>query len=728
MKTSILIALMLFPTIILFADENPNDYGFKNPDLKIEERVADLIGRLSLEEKISLLNYQSPAIERLGIPAYTWWSEALHGLAGRSATVFPQAIGMAATFDPDLVQRISTAISDEARAQFHAMNESTHTPIMSGLTFWSPNINLFRDPRWGRGQETWGEDPFLTGTMGAAFIKGLQGDHPKYLKAAACAKHFIVHSGPEKDRHHFNAVVSEKDFYETYAPAFKMAVDAGVEAVMCAYNRTNDEPCCGSNTLLKKVLRNQWGFKGHIVSDCWAIGDIDANHKVTASPEESAAIAIKNGVNVNCGDNYRLHLKNAVEAGLVTEAEVEEALRPLLRTRIRLGLFDPPGLNPYEKIPVDVIDCDAHRQLAREAAQKSVVLLKNNGVLPIGDQYQSFYVIGPTAASVLSMLGNYNGINPKIATIVEGIASKLKPGQLIEFKQGILLDRPNVNPIDWFSKNAKNADICLAVFGINNLLEGEEGESHASADKGDRSDIGLPPHQLEYLKKLRENNTKPLVVILTGGSPLAIPEVEEIADAVLFVWYPGEEGGNAVADILFGDAVPSGKLPLTFPKSTEQLPPYDDYSMTGRTYRYMQQEPLYPFGFGLSYTTFEYGDLKLSSQKVKKGNEIVAEVLVKNAGSVAGEEVVQLYLSHLNARNPVPLHSLKAFKRIHLEPGEATRVSFTITPEMMQLVNDDGKSVLVQGKIRVAIGGCSPGKRTEELLGAGPMNTVYELK
>ncbi|HEX7016940.1 MAG TPA: glycoside hydrolase family 3 N-terminal domain-containing protein, partial [Cyclobacteriaceae bacterium] len=525
---------------------------YLDPNQPLDTRVNDLISRLSLEEKVQQMMNATPAIPRLNIPAYDWWNESLHGVARSGvATVFPQAIGLGATFDEDLIFRISSAISDEARAMYNAAMEKDYHKRYGGLTFWTPNINIFRDPRWGRGQETYGEDPYLTSRLGAAFVKGLQGNDPVYLKAAACAKHYAVHSGPERLRHEFNAIASAKDLHETYLPAFKALVDAGVEAVMCAYNRTNDEPCCSSNTLLVDILRNQWGFKGHILSDCGAISDLYAGHKVVSNQAEAAALAVKAGVSLDCGTEYQ-SLIDAVKQGLITEEQIDKELAVLLRTRFRLGMFDPKGRNPYDRITSDVINSEEHRQLAREAALKSIVLLKNNGVLPLRNDLANYFITGPNAASVEALIGNYYGVNPEMVTILEGIAAALEPGSQLQYRHGILLDRPNANPIDWTTGNTKIADANFVVLGITGLLEGEEGAAIASPHFGDRLDYNLPQNQIDFLRKICTDNDRPVIAIITGGSPMNLAEVQELADAVLLVWYLGEEGGNAVADIIFG--------------------------------------------------------------------------------------------------------------------------------------------------------------------------------
>lgn len=705
-----------------------NPYQDKNQP--IEVRVKDLIGRLTLEEKIHQLNYKSPAVDRLNVPAYNWWNEALHGV-GRSgvATVFPQAVGLGATFDNELIHRVASAISDEARAMYNAAAQKEYYRQYGGLTFWTPNINIFRDPRWGRGQETYGEDPYLTTQLGVSFVKGLQGNDPNYLKTAACAKHFAVHSGPEKLRHEFNAVASPKDLWETYLPAFKALVDADVEAVMCAYNSTNGEPCCANNYLLTDVLRGAWKFKGHVVSDCWAVTDFHHNgHNIVKTQAEAAALALTSGVNLNCGNEYPA-LTDAVKQGLVSEKQIDDALAVLLRTRFKLGMFDPVDLNPYNKIGSDVINSEAHRQLAREAATKSIVMLKNNGVLPLRNDLAAYFMTGPNAANVEVLLGNYYGVNPQMVTVLEGIAGAIKPGSQLQYRQGILLDRDNANPQDWATGNAKTSDATFVVLGLSGLLEGEEGESIASPYFGDRLDYNLPQNQINYLRKLREGNDKPIIAIITGGSPMNLSEVHELADAVLLVWYPGEEGGNAVADVVFGRTSPSGRLPITFPKSLDQLPAYEDYSMKGRTYRYMEAEPMYPFGYGLSYVKFEYKDLKLSSPVTKKNQSVIAEVTLTNTGKVKAEEVVQLYITDIESKVvELPLFTLNGIKRVQLDAGESVKVKFEIKPEMLELVNAKGNRVLEAGRVTISVGGSLPGKRSETLGASKVQQVILTVK
>jgi beta-glucosidase len=717
--------LTLLPSAAVAARETTAPY--LDPAQPLEARVADLVGRLEVSEKIDLLSSSAPAVERLGIHAYDYWNESLHGVAraGR-ATVFPQAIGMGATFDPDLLGRVAAAISDEARAKHNASVAAGYRTRYRGLTFWTPNVNIFRDPRWGRGQETYGEDPFLTATMGTAYVRGLQGDHPRYLKAAACAKHYAVHSGPEGLRHSFDAVATPKDLNETYLPAFEALVDAGVEIVMCAYNRTNGEPCCASELLLDETLREDWGFDGHVVSDCGAVDDLHGGHGVTRDAAESAAATLKAGTDLACTSYAALH--DAFARGLVSEADIDRALTRVLRARFRLGFFDPEASVPWSDTPVSVISSPEHRLLAREAAVKSMVLLKNDGdLLPLRKDLRMIYVTGPLAADAQVMLGNYYGLNEDISTVLEGVTGKVSAATKVDFRQGALLDRDNVNPLDWFSGLAREADVTIAVMGLSNLLEGEEGASIASPDRGDRFRIELPANQVAFVEKMRESARR-LVVVLLGGSPMAVPEIHDMADAVLLAWYPGMEGGRAIADVLFGDAVPSGRLPVTFPRSTDQLPPYDDYSMAGRTYRYMTEEPLYPFGFGLSTTRFRYGPLELSDTAIDPGGTLTAKVVVTNEGERAGEEVVQLYVSALDASVEVPRASLKAFQRVSVSPGASETVTFVLGPEELAVVDEAGREVVEEGRYRLLVGGASPGSRSVTLGAPKPAEATLTVR
>jgi beta-glucosidase len=704
---------------------------FRDPSRSADERATDLLGKLTLDEKISQLVHDSPAIERLGIPAYNWWSECLHGVAraGR-ATVFPQAIGLGATFDEDLVKQVAAAIADEARAKHNAAIAASggNSPQYGGLTFWTPNINIYRDPRWGRGQETYGEDPFLTGTLGSAFVRGLQGDDPNHIKAAACAKHYAVHSGPEPLRHQFNAVVSPKDLRETYLPAFHRLVDAGVAGVMCAYNRTDGEPCCGNGTLLGDILRKEWGFTGYVVSDCGALTDIYQGHHTTKDAAESAALAVKTGVNVECGHVY-FELKKAVERGLVTEKEIDAALLPGLRVRMRLGLFDAPGGGRFDKIGMDVVDSTEHRALARRAAIESIVLLKNkDNVLPLKKTIKRLAVVGPNAASIQALLGNYNGLSSSMVTVVEGLTAGAPAGCSIEYTQGCLLNEKtggNGGAV-WMSQGA---DAVVAVMGLTSLLEGEEGDALANSTGGDRKDIGVPANQVEFLKELRRGVKIPIIVVLTGGGPIACPEIHGLADAVLMAWYPGEEGGAAVADVLFGNANPSGRLPVTVPKSLDQLPAFEDYAMSGgtsgksRTYRYMRDEPLYPFGFGLSYAKFEYQDLRKLLDPPGSGGMGTLEAFVHNAGTADGDDVIQFYITPPDGMPDAPIASLKAIRRIRVPAGQTELARFKITREMFEVVNEKGETVVLKGEYTVQIGGSAPGGRAGAL-GMAPMLSV----
>lgn len=696
----------------------------------LAERAKDLISRMTLDEKVGLMNHPAHGIPRLNIPAYNYWSEALHGVArsGR-ATVFPQAIGMAATWNKELIHKVASVISDEGRAKYHAaLKRNGYTAQYQGLTFWSPNVNIFRDPRWGRGQETWGEDPFLTGEMAAEFVKGLQGDDPKYLKAAACAKHYAVHSGPEKDRHTFNAIVTKRELYDTYLPAFKKLVtEAKVESVMGAYNRTLDEVCCASKLLLDDILRGEWDFQGHVVSDCMALSDFHLNHKVTKDAAESAALALQRGCDLGC-DHVFNEIPEAINRGLITEAEVDRALERTLGTRFKLGMFDPQEDVPFASISTDVVASKEHRDLAYQTATQSVVLLKNkDNILPIKPSTKKIYVTGPTAASIEVLLGNYYGFNEKMITLLEGLAGRVPEGMGMEYTAGANIKHPREIKHTWAPQMAQSADFAIVCAGLNSFLEGEEGESILSPSNGDRDNISLPQSQVDYIKELSIHGVK-IVLVLTGGSPIALGEVEDMVDAILFVWYPGMEGGKAVADVLFGDVSPSGKLPLTFPKSLDQLPAFDDYSMNGRTYRYMTQEPLYPFGFGLSYSNFEYSDLKLEKNKIALGDSLNLSLTLKNSGASDSAEVVQFYLSDVQASTIVPLHHLVGFERVTLKAGESLTVKFTLTPEMMSFINDDGKPTLEIGEFRLEIGGCSPGKRGQELGAPKPVNATFEIQ
>jgi beta-glucosidase len=651
-------------------------------------RAKALVDQMTLEEKASQLRYDAPAIPRLGIPAYNWWNEALHGVArAGTATVFPQAIGLAALFDEELMRKIADTIATEGRAKHNAEKAGGDRDIYKGLTFWSPNVNIFRDPRWGRGHETYGEDPYLTARMGVAFVKGLQGES-ETLKSAACAKHFAVHSGPEALRHSFDARVSEKDLRETYLPAFEALVkEARVEAVMGAYNRFNGEPCCGSKTLLADILRGEWGFAGHVVSDCWAIKDFHTHHMVTSTAPESAALALKNGCDVNCGVTY-LHLLEAHQEGLVTEEEIALAATRLMATRIRLGTLDGCA---YDEISPLENDTDAHAALALEAARKSMVLLKNDGLLPLDlSSRKTVAVIGPNANSIPALEGNYAGTSSRYVTFLEGIRAACEGKARVLYAPGSHLWRDKTEGL---SKNtddrlaeavsvAKLADVVILCVGLDASLEGEEGDAGNAYKSGDKENLELPPSQRRLIEAVVKTGAK-VVTVVASGSALRVEE----GNAVLEAWYPGQAGGAALADILFGKVSPSGKLPLTFYKSIDDLPPFEDYAMEGRTYRYFAGEPLYPFGHGLSYTTFRYEDAAR--------NGLTVSVTVENAGMYDADEVALVYVkcdSPCAPRNP----RLCGFARVPLKAGEKKRVEISLDPDSMRVVGADGRKIDVK--------------------------------
>lgn len=721
----------------------PQGAIYADPAQPVAARVADLILRMTLEEKISQMVHLSPAIERLGIPAYNWWNECLHGV-GRAgiATVFPQAIGMAATWDVDLLHRVAVAISDEVRAKHHAaLGEDGSSAQYYGLTFWTPNINIFRDPRWGRGQETYGEDPYLTSRMGVAFIKGLQGNDPKYLKLAATAKHYAVHSGPEHERHHFDARVDERDLRETYLPAFEACVrEAKVAAVMGAYNRTNGEPCCASPTLLQKILREEWGFggpdgvDGHVVSDCWAIHDIHAHHRVVKTAPEASALAVKNGCDLNCGYTYGA-LLIAEQQGLIDEAAIDAALTRLFTLRFKLGMFDPPEMVPYAQIPIEANDCEAHRALALQTARESIVLLKNDaGFLPLNKaSLKTIAVIGPNADDDLVLLGNYFGLPSRSVTPLQGIRDKVSAGVEVLYAPGCDIRGKDTSGFAEAIAAAQQADVVIAVVGLSQLVEGEEGQEEGvkgdQRSTGDRTDLDLPGVQEALLQAVTDVG-KPVVVVLLNGSAVALNWAEEHAAAIVELWYPGEEGGTALADVLFGDYNPAGRLPVTFYKSVDDLPPFHDYALGGRspaghTYRYFGGEVLYPFGYGLSYTTFAYSDLTLNADAIRPGESLTVSVKVQNTGVLAGDEVIQLYVRDVEASVPVPIRQLQGFTRVHLEPGAQQTVTFTLEPRQMSVIADDGQRVIEPGLFEVAVGGGQPGTAAPvvvsrfEVLGAG---------
>jgi len=875
-------ALFAVPLLSLAIGAHAADPLYKDLNRSFEERAADLVSRMTLEEKVAQLQNDAPAIPRLDVPAYEWWNEALHGVArAGAATVFPQAIGLAATFDVPLMTQIATAISDEGRAKHHEFAGRGLRKRYQGLTFWSPNINIFRDPRWGRGQETYGEDPFLTSRLGIAFVKALQGDDPKYRKVDATAKHYAVHSGPEHNRHVFDVHPSERDLWETYLPAFRALVqEGGVASVMGAYNRVNGESASGSHWLLTDILRKQWGFKGYVVSDCDSVDDIWKYHKIVATPEEAAALGVKSGDDVNCGRTYAA-LFNAVHKGLITEAEIDVSLRRAFLTRFQLGMFDPVEKVRWAQIPYSVNQSAAHDHLARKAAQESIVLLKNTGVLPLDrTKLKAIAVIGPTADEIMSLLGNYYGSPAAPVTILQGIREAVGPNTRVLHARGADLVEGRAEPraapliepaylrpeagsaqqglkgeyfrgkefggtavvtridprvafrwdrgaptdtmvaqgeltqatalgvddysIRWTGKllpptsgryelvvgandgfklyidgkvvtdgwepqqrvtsksafvdleggkaydlkleyfeadrdaevrlawrlpgskppfdeamdAARAAEVVIFVGGLTGDVEGEEMRvSYPGFAGGDRTDLLLPQSQQKLLDALQATG-KPVIMVLTAGSAIAVDREQAKLPAILMAWYPGQRGGNAVADVLFGATNPGGRLPVTFYKADEKLPDFEDYSMKNRTYRYFEGQPLYPFGHGLSYTKFAYTGLKLDRSSVASDGSVQATVTVKNVGKRAGDEVVQLYLKPLDPKRPRALQELRGVERVTLAAGEARQVSFTVKPDRDLAIYDDAKDAYAvdAGRFEVRIGASSADIRARSIM------------
>lgn len=831
------------------------NFEYLDSTLPIEQRVELLMSQMTLDEKISQVGHTSAAVERLNIPEYNWWNECLHGVARAGyATVFPQSITIAASFDKELVYQVGSVISDEARAKHHKFIKEGQRGIYQGLDFWSPNINIFRDPRWGRGHETYGEDPFLTGILGTAFIQGVQGEDQEKWKLVATAKHFAVHSGPEPLRHSFDVDVSDVDLYETYLPAFRMAVkDGNVHSIMGAYNRFRGASCSADQFLLEELLRDQWGFNGYVVSDCGAIDDIHSHHKITSTAAESAALGIKNGCDLNCGSIYTTHLEEAFEKDLLTEADLDIALARLLTARFRLGMFDAETDNPYASIPYSVVSSSQHISKAREAAQKSMVLLKNsNNTLPLDkSKIRKIAVVGPNADNFEALLGNYNGIPKDPVTPFQGITNMVSPKIEVNYalgselangiydlypipsvyletedgKQGVvgeyftnktfegeplftrvddkidvyyeqstpglemkddnysirwtgyivppvsgeyrigtwsmpkftlefegeeilsgnndhhafhadkgvtleagkkykfvyeyvnfsgdgdaklLWSVPQENKIAEAVKLANSSDVTIAVVGLSQRLEGEEMPIKIDGfDRGDRTAIDLPKAQMDLLNAL-EATGKPYVVVVMAGSALSINKIQADADAIIYAGYPGEQGGNAIADVLFGNYNPAGRLPVTYYKSVDQLPSFEDYSMKGRTYRYFSGEPLYPFGYGLSYTNFTYSDLEIPATVIA-GEEIIAKVKVTNSGKYDGDEVIQLYLTDLKGSTPRAIRDLKGVQRVHIKKGESKVVEFKLDPRKLSMINRKGERVIEPGMFDISIGGEQPG-------------------
>ena len=714
---------------------------FQDTSLPFEARAADLVGRLTLDEKVAQMQDRAPAIPRLGIPAYNWWNEALHGVARSGlATVFPQAIGLAATWNDSLMFQVATVISDEARAKHQEYVRQDSRARYQGLTFWSPNINIFRDPRWGRGQETYGEDPFLTGTLAVQFIRGMQGDDSTYLKTIATVKHFAVHSGPEPDRHIFNAVVSERDLHETYLRAFAMGIQDGPAwSIMCAYNRLYGKAACGSDLLLDDVLRGRWGFKGYVVSDCGAIDDIYERHRIVQTAAEAAALGVNSGTDLECGDTYA-SLVTAVQQGLITEARIDTAVTRLFLARMKLGMFDPPDMVRWAQIPFSVLDDSAHRALARQAARESIVLLRNrHHTLPLSKSLRTIAVIGPDADDPRMLLGNYHGEPADPVTPLRGIREAL-PGARVIYARGADLaegysglerapgsapaaaDSDSAASLDSAAvQAAEQADAVVLFLGLTANLEGEEMRLDVPGFKGgDRTTIDLPAPQKALLERIVKVG-KPTVLVLMSGSALAVTWAQRQVNAIVEAWYPGQAAGSAIADVLFGDYNPAGRLPVTFYRSTADLPPFDDYAMAGRTYRFFTGKPLYAFGYGLSYTKFKYSHLTTSAKTLAASDSLSVAVDVKNDGKVRGDEVVQLYVRHEGSRVPRPRLDLRGYRRITLDPGQSRRVSFTLSGASLAWWDSTAQRWTVeQDRVRLQVGGSSDADRAHTTISVTP--------
>lgn len=686
-------------------------------------RATELVEQMSVEELASQLRFDAEAIPRLDIPEYNWWNEGLHGVArAGSATVFPQAIGLGATFDEELLEQVGEAISVEARAKYNENEKHEDRDIYKGITLWSPNVNLFRDPRWGRGHETYGEDPVLIAKLGVSFIKGLQGEG-EYLRTAACAKHFAVHSGPEEKRHYFDAKASLKEMWETYLPQFEACVKEGhVEAVMGAYNRTNGEACCAHSYLMDEVLRGQWGFEGHYVSDCWAVRDFHEQHKVTSRPEESVKLALERGCDLNCGCTYQKIL-NAYQEGLITKELLQKSAIRLFTTRFLLGMFDE---TEFDSIPYEVVECKEHLQLSQKAAQESIVLLKNDGILPLKkDKLKTIGVIGPNANSRAALIGNYHGTASRYTTVLEGIQDYVGDDVRVLYSQGchLFLDQEEklAREDDRISEAmtvAEHSDLVILCLGLDESLEGEEGDTGNAYASGDKKDLMLPPSQQRLLEIIAGMDV-PFIVCVMAGSAMDLNLADAKAAAVLQVWYPGARGGKAVADILFGEVSPSGKLPITLYRNLQGMPDFEDYSMKNRTYRFVEKQPLYPFGYGLNYADTTVVSAKLDKDITyaqAKDTELSVVVEVANKGDVATQDVLQVYV-HVDDKNEVPNPKLAAFARVKLAAGEKKTVSVSIPNKAFSVVDEDGKSQFSGSKADIYVGFGQPDERTAQLTG-----------
>lgn len=695
-----------------------------------KKRAREIVKQMTVEEKVFQMLHSAPAIDRLNVKAYNWWNEGLHGVARAGiATMFPQAIGLAAAFDEEMMETVGDAVATEGRAKFNMQQEFGDTDIYKGLTFWAPNVNIFRDPRWGRGHETYGEDPYLTSRLGVRFVEGVQGHDENYMKAAACAKHFAVHSGPEDLRHSFNAEASVQDMYETYLPAFKALVqEAKVESVMGAYNRTNGEPCCGSKTLLKDILRDNWEFDGHVVSDCWAIKDFHEHHKVTDGPVDSVALAVQNGCDINCG-NIFIYLLEAVKQGKVTEEQLDTAVTRLFTTRIKLGLFDEPNKVPFNKIPYEVVDSKEMQELNLSVAKRCLVLLKNQDqLLPLDkSKLKTIGVIGPNANNRRALEGNYEGTASRYVTVLEGIQDYLGDDVRVLTSEGCHLHKNKVGGLGIENDRiaevkgvCKASDVVVAVMGLDSGLEGEEGDQGNEYASGDKPHLNLPGLQEEVLKTIYESG-KPVILVLLSGSALAINWADEHIPAIIQGWYPGAQGGRAIAEMIFGECIPEGKMPVTFYRSTEELPEFTDYSMKNRTYRYMKNEALYPFGYGLSYTDFEFSNLACSKDSITKDGTDVT-VTVKNTGKYAGRETVQVYVKA--DYDGTPNAQLKAFTKVTLQQGEEKSVQLHLPVEAFSLFDEEGNQKVTGGRYIIYVGGSQPDSRSIKLTGKKPLELV----
>jgi len=722
-KKLALSSLALVLAVVVFLSFKPQTkryaYKFQDPALSTEERVNDLISKMTLDEKVGQMLNSAPAIARLGVPAYNWWNECLHGVARTpyKVTVYPQAIAMAATWDKASIHAMGDYTAEEGRAIYNESIKNDKHGIYLGLTYWTPNINIFRDPRWGRGQETYGEDPFLTGEMGSAFVSGLQGDDPKYLKAAGCAKHYAVHSGPEDVRHKFNTDISDYDLWDTYLPAFrKLVVDAKVAGVMCAYNAFKGQPCCGSDLLMNSILHDDWKFDGYVTSDCGGIDDFyrKNGHQTHADAESAAADAVLHGTDVECGKVTFQSLAQAVKDGKLSEKDIDRSLKRLFTVRFKLGMFDPADANKYNKIGKEVLEAPAHTAQALKMARQSIVLLKNEGnALPLSKSIKKIAILGPNADNALSVLGNYNGNPSHVVTALEGIKSKLLPGTEVIYDKAVDFVGDSVAHADYAATidKVKDADAIIYIGGISPQLEGEEMKVNKQGfHGGDRTTILLPQIQTDFLKALKATG-KPVVLVMMTGSAIATPWEAQNLPAIINAWYGGQAAGTALADVLFGDYNPAGRLPVTFYAGDNDLPLFTDYSMDNRTYRYFKGKPLFGFGYGLSYSKFEYGDVEAPAS-LKKGGSLTVSVKVSNTGKMDGEEVAELYLSHIGLKQKTAIRALKGFERIFIKAGQTREVSFKIRPEDMAITDASGKPVQIAGKVEINIGGSQPDKTT----------------